>query len=438
MEFISQLSNDQLKQLHSLYKHEWWSSNRTIEETVIWQFVEAACQSLCHSYGYLEIKLPIVEKTKLFKRGIGDVTDIVEKEMYTFEDRNGDSLSLRPEATASCVRAGIEHGLLYNQIQRLWYMGPMFRHERPQKGRYRQFYQWGVEAFGMGAPSVEVELILMVNQLWRQLGIEGLVLQINTLGLAEERMEYRKALQDFLNQHKADLDDDSQRRIGSNPLRVFDSKVEKTQAILSDAPKLMDYLGEDSKQHFATVCRLLDEAGCAYEINSRLVRGLDYYNHTVFEWETDQLGAQATVCAGGRYDGLVEQLGGKATPAVGFSMGLERIVLLLQAMRSWEKPLDVYTIVDSDPICMPYAMKILTAIRSRFPELSVVVDHKGGGFKSQFKRANKSGARFALVFGEKECREGNFSIKPLLDDREQQLVNTDNIEKVVQEFILEK
>ncbi|KJJ58494.1 histidinol dehydrogenase, partial [Vibrio cholerae] len=297
-------------------------------QSPLWQKVEGVVKNVISAYGYSEVRMPIVEMTHLFSRAIGEVTDVVEKEMYTFEDRNGDSLTLRPEGTAGCVRSGIENGLLYNQEQRLWYMGPMFRHERPQKGRYRQFHQCGVEVFGLDGPDVDAELIMMTARLWRELGIAQHVrLELNSIGSLEARANYRTALIDYLEQYQNVLDEDCKRRMYTNPLRVLDSKNPDVQAILGDAPQLSDYLDAESKQHFAGLCELLDAAGIEYTVNQRLVRGLDYYNRTVFEWITESLGSQGTVCGGGRYDGLVEQLGGKPTPAVGFAMGLERLVL---------------------------------------------------------------------------------------------------------------
>jgi len=303
------------------------------DQTPVWQYLEGTVKAVLGRYGYSEIRMPIVEQTDLFKRSIGEVTDIVEKEMYTFEDRNGESLTLRPEGTACCVRAGEEHGLLYNQTQRFWYQGPMFRYEKPQKGRYRQFHQVGVEAFGMAGPDIDAEIILMSAALWRQLGMDDAVtLQLNSLGSNEARATYRRALVEYLSQHVDELDEDSQRRLESNPLRILDSKDEGTRRLLEQAPVLTDYLDPESAADFAQLCTMLDAAGVKYEVNPFLVRGLDYYCKTVFEWVTDKLGAQGTVCAGGRYDGLVKQLGGKPTPAVGFAMGVERLILLLETL----------------------------------------------------------------------------------------------------------
>ncbi|BDU36201.1 histidine--tRNA ligase [Vibrio nigripulchritudo] len=368
------------------------------------------------AYGYSEVRMPIVEMTHLFSRAIGEVTDVVEKEMYTFEDRNGDSLTLRPEGTAGCVRAGIENGLLYNQEQRLWYMGPMFRHERPQKGRYRQFHQCGVEVFGLNGPDVDAELIMLTARLWRELGIDKHVrLELNSIGSLEARANYRTALIAFLEQHIDILDEDCKRRMHTNPLRVLDTKNKDIQAILVDAPQLSDYLDEDSKAHFAGLCELLDAAGIEYQVNQRLVRGLDYYNRTVFEWITESLGAQGTVCGGGRYDGLVEQLGGKATPAVGFAMGLERLVLMLEELELAEtrRAVDVYMVSAGEGTLMA-SMKLAEQLREALPGLRVMTHFGGGNFKKQFKRADKVGAAVALVLGENEVAESTVVLKDLL------------------------
>lgn len=389
-------------------------------DTPLWQWFENKVATLLQRYSYSEIRTPIVEQTDLFRRSIGEVTDIVEKEMYTFEDRNGDSLTLRPEGTASCVRAAEQHGLLYNQIQRLWYKGPMFRHERPQAGRYRQFHQIGVEAFGMATPDIDAELILLSRRLWQELGLEQqVVLQLNTLGSLEDRAKYRAALVEFLNQHRDDLDEDSQRRIERNPLRVLDSKNPQTQEILGDAPELADYLSEESAAHFNQLKALLDAAGLSYEVNPRLVRGLDYYSHTVFEWVTDALGAQGTVCAGGRYDGLVEQLGGRATPAVGFAMGMERLILLLeqQALAINNAP-HVYVVADD-----PQASILLAEqLRTDNPQLRVLTHCGGGSFKSQLRRADRSGAQVALIIGAEEAASNSVTVKPLREHNEQTTV----------------
>lgn len=389
-------------------------------DTPLWQWFENKVATLLQRYSYSEIRTPIVEQTDLFRRSIGEVTDIVEKEMYTFEDRNGDSLTLRPEGTASCVRAAEQHGLLYNQIQRLWYKGPMFRHERPQAGRYRQFHQIGVEAFGMATPDIDAELILLSRRLWQELGLEQqVVLQLNTLGSLEDRAKYRAALVEFLNQHRDDLDEDSQRRIERNPLRVLDSKNPQTQEILGDAPELVDYLSEESAAHFNQLKALLDAAGLSYEVNPRLVRGLDYYSHTVFEWVTDALGAQGTVCAGGRYDGLVEQLGGRATPAVGFAMGMERLILLLeQQTLAINNAPHVYVVADD-----PQASILLAEqLRTDNPQLRVLTHCGGGSFKSQLRRADRSGAQVALIIGADEAASNSVTVKPLREHNEQTTV----------------
>ena len=372
-------------------------------ETALWQRIEGSLKQVLGSYGYSEIRLPIVEQTPLFKRAIGEVTDVVEKEMYTFEDRNGDSLTLRPEGTAGCVRAGIEHGLLYNQEQRLWYVGPMFRHERPQKGRYRQFHQIGAEVFGLQGPDIDAELIMLTARWWRELGISDHVsLELNSIGSLEARANYRDALVAYLEQF-------------TNPLRVLDSKNPDVQALLNDAPALGDYLDEESKTHFAGLCALLDDAGIRYTVNQRLVRGLDYYNRTVFEWVTTSLGSQGTVCAGGRYDGLVEQLGGRATPGVGFAMGLERLVLLVQAVNPEFKAdpvVDIY-LVASGTDTQSAAMRLAEQVRDALPGVKLMTNHGGGNFKKQFARADKWGARIALVVGESEIADGNVVVKDL-------------------------
>ncbi|MCG7563190.1 MULTISPECIES: histidine--tRNA ligase [Pseudoalteromonas] len=391
-------------------------------DTQVWQKVESILRDTVASFGYQEIRFPIVESTELFKRSIGEVTDIVEKEMYTFEDRNGDLLTLRPEGTAVCVRAGNQNGLLYNQEQRLWYMGPMFRHERPQKGRYRQFHQFGVETFGVASADMDAEVILMTARLWQQFGISEFVrLELNSLGSNEARATYRDALIAFLEQHEADLDEDSKRRMHSNPLRVLDSKNPDVQAILVNAPKLSEYLDEESREHFANLCERLDAAGVEYQVNEKLVRGLDYYNRTVFEWVTDSLGAQGTVCAGGRYDGLVEQVGGKATPAVGFAMGMERLVLMLQELErigTLRRNADVFVAAMGEQAGIQ-APVIAQQLRSEIPGLRVLVNAGGGNFKKQLKRADKSDAQVALIFGEDELAEGKVTVKYLREHKEQ-------------------
>ncbi|MFK3875983.1 histidine--tRNA ligase [Pantoea agglomerans] len=393
-------------------------------DTALWQRIEGVLKQTLASYGYSEIRLPLVEQTPLFKRAIGEVTDVVEKEMYTFEDRNGESLTLRPEGTAGCVRAGIEHGLLYNQEQRLWYMGPMFRYERPQKGRYRQFYQIGVEVFGLQGPDIDAELIMLNARWWKALGIsEHVRLELNSIGSLEARAHYRDALVAFLEQHKEVLDEDCKRRMYTNPMRVLDTKNPDIQQLLNDAPQLGDYLDDESREHFSGLCALLDDAGISYTVNQRLVRGLDYYNRTVIEWVTDSLGSQGTVCGGGRYDGLVEQLGGRATPAVGFAMGMERLVLLVQAVNPEFEPtsnVDVYVIA-SGPGVQSAAMQLAEKLRDEAPELRLMTNFGGGNFKKQFARADKWGARVALVLGEDEVKAGQVVIKDLRRGEQQTL-----------------
>ncbi|MFD2179470.1 histidine--tRNA ligase [Veronia pacifica] len=397
-------------------------------QTPLWQKVEIALRDVAGAYGYSEIRMPIVESTHLFCRAIGEVTDVVEKEMYTFDDRNGDSLTLRPEGTAGCVRAGIENGLLYNQEQRLWYMGPMFRHERPQKGRYRQFHQFGVEVFGLNGPDVDAEIIMLTARLWRKLGIEKHVrLELNSIGSPEARANYREALIAFLEQHESVLDDDCKRRMHTNPLRVLDTKNPEIQAVLVDAPKLSEYLDDESKEHFTGLCELLDNVGIEYQVNERLVRGLDYYNRTVFEWITESLGAQGTVCGGGRYDGLVEQLGGKATPGVGFGLGIERLVLMLEELElNQTRPaVDVYVVTMGEGT-LKAGMSMAETLRESVPGLRVMTHFGGGNFKKQFKRADKVGASVALVLGESEVANGEVTFKDLKGG-EQQTISQDEV-----------
>ena len=395
-----------------------------------WQYVEAAVAGILRRYGYQEIRFPILESTDLFKRSIGEVTDIVEKEMYTFDDRNGDSVTLRPEGTACCVRACEENGLLFNQTQRLWYMGPMFRYERPQKGRYRQFHQIGVETFGMDGPDIDAEVLLLSARILRELGAAPFVtLQINSLGDSESRAKYKQALVDYLEIHKDKLDADSQRRLTTNPLRILDSKENATQALLDNAPVLLDYLDETSRVHFEQLKSLLDAGGVNYQINPRLVRGLDYYGKTAFEWVTDKLGSQSTVCAGGRYDNLVEQLGGKATPAVGFGIGLERLVLLLQAVdaipKDLEKITDVYVVAVGD--VLKNAFQLAETLRNELPGLRVINHCGGGNFKNQLKKADKSTADLALILGEDEVAKAVVTVKFLREDLPQQIISLNEI-----------
>jgi histidyl-tRNA synthetase len=384
------------------------------QQTPLWHFLERQIRDVLSGYGYREIRMPLLEMTELFKRSIGEVTDIVEKEMYTFEDRNGDSLTLRPEGTAGCVRAAMENGLLHNQTQRLWYQGPMFRHERPQKGRYRQFHQIGVETFGMAGPDIDAEVILMTARIWRALAIPGLELQLNTLGTQQERAVYRDELVAYFEDHLDQLDEDSRRRLHSNPLRILDSKNPEMRGMLDSAPSLMAHLGEESRTHFDFVCETLRRVGVDFVINPRLVRGLDYYSRTVFEWVTDRLGAQGTVCAGGRYDGLVEQLGGKPVPAVGFAMGLERLVAILEDIdpEGVSEVADVYLVLQGEA-AQTEGLVLAEALRDALPGAEVVCNCGGGGMKAQFKRADRSGARFAVVIGEQELADGTVVLKPL-------------------------
>ena len=385
-------------------------------ESAQWQRLEATVREVLAAYGYGEIRLPLVEKTELFTRSIGEVTDIVEKEMYTFADRNGDSLTLRPEGTAGCARACLEHGLLHHQTQRLWYAGPMFRYEKPQKGRYRQFHQIGVEAYGMAGPDIDAELIALTARLWRRLGIRDVTLQLNSLGSSAARAAYRERLVAYFTARRAELDEDSQRRLTTNPLRILDSKNSALRGVLADAPALLDHLDPEAQTHFDELRALLDAAGIVYEINPRLVRGLDYYSKTVFEWVTDALGAQGTICAGGRYDGLLEQLGGPATPGVGFAMGLERLVALLattdpSAAESAANP-HVYLIRVGDA-AQRDGLALAERLRDQLPELRLRMHCGGGGFKAQFRRADHSGAHYALILGDDEMASGRVALKPL-------------------------
>jgi len=400
------------------------------EQTPLWRYLEDCVARLLDGYGYRQIRMPIVEFTELFKRSIGEVTDIVEKEMYTFDDRNGDSLTLRPEGTASCVRAVQEHGLIGGgQPQKLWYIGPMFRHERPQKGRYRQFHQIGIELFNFEGPDVDAELIILTWRLWGLLGLrEAVQLELNSLGSSDDRARYRDALVEYLSARFEQLDEDSQRRLASNPLRILDSKNPDTQALLVDAPKLADYLSAEAQTHFDGLKARLEAAGVPYVLNPKLVRGLDYYGKTVFEWTTDKLGAQGTVCAGGRYDGLVEQLGGKPTPAVGFAMGVERLILLIETLdkvpAELARTVDVY-VATFGAAAELAALGLSERLRDEVPGLRLVVNAGGGSFKSQLKKADKSGALFALILGEDELAQQIVAVKPLRHDDAQQTVAWD-------------
>ncbi len=406
-------------------------------ESPLWQWIEGQIRQILSSYGYSEVRMPIVESTPLFARAIGEVTDVVSKEMYTFWD-NDEQLTLRPEGTAGCVRAAIEHGWIYNNEQRLWYMGPMFRHERPQKGRYRQFHQAGVEVFGIATPEIDAELIILTARLWKALGIDQHVsLQLNSIGSLEARANYRSALVAFLENHQDLMSEEEKERLVKNPLRILDTKNQALQDVLDGAPKLLDYLDDESREHFAQLCALLDAVGIQYEINPKLVRGLDYYNKTVFEWVTSALGAQGTVCGGGRYDGLVEQLGGHATSGVGFAMGLERLVLLVQEVNKSipvKSAVDIYVVYQGEGTTLA-AFQLAEKLRSELPHLSTMLHCSGGNFKKQFKRADKSGATLALVLGESEVQNNQVVVKHLLGAAEQQTIDVDNlIEHVKAQF----
>ena len=406
-------------------------------ESPLWQWIEGQIRQILSSYGYSEVRMPIVESTPLFARAIGEVTDVVSKEMYTFWD-NDEQLTLRPEGTAGCVRAAIEHGWIYNNEQRLWYMGPMFRHERPQKGRYRQFHQAGVEVFGIATPEIDAELIILTARLWKALGIDKHVsLQLNSIGSLEARANYRSALVAFLENHQDLMSEEEKERLVKNPLRILDTKNQALQDVLDGAPKLLDYLDDESREHFAQLCGLLDAVGIQYEINPKLVRGLDYYNKTVFEWVTSALGAQGTVCGGGRYDGLVEQLGGHATSGVGFAMGLERLVLLVQEVNKSipvKNAVDIYVVYQGESTTLA-AFQLAEKLRSELPHLGTMLHCSGGNFKKQFKRADKSGATLALVLGESEVQNNQVVVKHLLGAAEQQTIDVDNlIEHVKAQF----
>lgn len=404
----------------------------------MWRHIEQNFIDCLSRYGYEEIRFPLVESTQLFKRTLGEVTDIIEKEMYTFDDLNGDSLTLRPEGTAGCVRACLEHGLLYNQQQKLWYMGPMFRHERPQKGRYRQFHQFGVEALGIPGFAIELELISIGLRLWRQLGIsDAVTLQINSLGELSERQAYKTLLIEYLNDHIDALDADSIKRLHRNPLRILDSKNPEMQQLIANAPKLIDNLNEQSLSHFQSVCNGLDVLNIPYVINPTLVRGLDYYGHTVFEWVTDKLGSQATICAGGRYDVLVEQLGGTPTPAAGFAIGIERILLLIQTLNAptkLEKKPSIF-IVATTQAAILRGLALAESIRNTYPEVEIITNTAGGSFKSQFKKADKSGARLALILGEEEIEKQQVGIKDLRNQSEQITLNISHVAQFLQDHL---
>ena len=411
--------------------------NDILPETVAtWRHLEGIVREVIESYGYREIRLPILEKTGLFARSIGEATDVVEKEMYTFTDRDGDSITMRPEATASMVRAGISNGLLHNQRQKLWTDGPMFRHEKPQKGRYRQFHQIDVEALGYAGPDVDAELLFLCARMWQKLGIDKIALELNSLGDPESRKNYREALVEYFSGVKNQLDEDSIRRLEKNPLRILDSKNPDMQEIIAEAPVMLDYLDAASAEHFEQLKSMLDTAGIAYTVNPRLVRGLDYYNRTVFEWVTDALGSQGAVCSGGRYDGLVEKLGGRATPAIGWAMGVERLVMLYEACGG-ETPAndpDVYVVAVGDK-ALALGMEIAEDFRDRLDGIAVEMNLDGGSFKSQMKRADKSGAAYAIVLGEEEVAGRKAGLKPLRSGNEQESVPLAELASTLQERI---
>ncbi len=393
------------------------------EQSYQWQFVEEKLRKVIESYGYQEIRTPLLEKTELFKRSMGEVTDVVEKEMYSFTDLNGDSISLRPEATASCVRAGMQHGKLQQQIQRWWYSGFMFRHEKPQKGRYRQFQQVGVEVFGLQGPDIDIELMLLSWQLWQALGLDNVILEVNSIGNLTERQNYKQDLVKYFEQYKSQLDVDSQRRLYTNPLRILDSKNPEMQTMIAKAPKMLDYLSKQCQQHFVEITTVLTQLKVPYRVNPYLVRGLDYYNQTVFEWLTPDLGSQGTICAGGRYDGLVTQLGGKAVPAIGFALGVDRLIDLIQATQIKFTPpaLHAYWIAIGEQ-AQQQSWSLQQSIRQALPQLRLLNNCNGGNFKTQFKRADKSGALYAIVLAESELEQATVTIKPLRSDEQQQTI----------------
>ncbi len=393
-----------------------------MDETPRWQYLEKTIRQTLNQYGYQEIRLPIVESTELFSRSIGDNTDIVSKEMYTFKDRNDASLTLRPEGTAGCVRAGIEHGFFHNQTQRLWYSGPMFRHERPQKGRQRQFHQIGVEAFGFTGPDIDIEMILLCARIWRRLGINDVALEINSLGTAESRKQYRDTLVSYFSDHRQELDKDSLTRLEQNPLRILDSKNPDMKDLIGAAPSLLDYLDDESHEHFNALKRGLDNAGIPYQVNPKLVRGLDYYGKTVFEWITDRLGAQGTVCAGGRYDGLIEQHGGSVTPAIGFAMGVERLLELVKLDGGEQQLPHVYLILSGEQSTLS-GQTLAEELREKNASLRIIMHCGAGSLKSQFKKADKSGAKLALILGEDEITNDSVTIKFLRQNEPQISVN---------------
>lgn len=408
------------------------------EELVKWQFVESKVKRVMQAYAFQEIRTPIVERTELFQRTIGQDTDVVSKEMYSFNDRKDQSLSLRPEATAGVVRAGIEHGLFYNQTQKLWSMGPMYRYERPQKGRYRQFHQINMEAFGYQGPQIDLEIILMTSRIWKALKVDAIELEINSLGTSTSRQTYRQALVEYFSDHKADLDEDSTKRLESNPMRILDSKNPEMGNLISNAPNITDYLDTESEDHFATLTNSLEQHNISFQLNPRLVRGLDYYTKTVFEWTTDQLGSQATVCGGGRYDDLVKQLGGQDVCAVGCAIGFERLTELVEVLSKKEQNMQpkIYIVAVGDDTEL-HASILAEKIRDANEEYAVEINMDGGSFKQQFRKADKSGSELAIVIGEEEIQQGNLGFKPLMIDQEQTTIKEENIMEEINRFFTE-
>ena len=405
------------------------------EELVKWQFVESQVKQVMNAYAFREIRTPIVERTELFQRTIGESTDVVSKEMYSFKDRKDQSLTLRPEATAGVVRAGIEHGLFYNQTQKLWSMGPMYRYERPQKGRYRQFHQINMEAFGYRGPEIDLEIILMTARIWKALGINSIQLEINSLGTPASRQVYREALVDYFTDHKRSLDEDSMTRLKTNPMRILDSKNPDMKTLILNAPKITDYLDDESKQHFSILLKALESHSVDYKLNPNLVRGLDYYTKTVFEWTSDQLGSQATVCGGGRYDGLVEQLGGKDICGIGCAIGMERLTELVElSVEKAENSQPKIYIVAVGEGAEIHASIMAETIRDENQNYAVEVNMDGGSFKQQFRRADKSGAELAIIVGEQEIEQGTISLKPLKSDGEQKTVKQEELIGQLDEF----
>jgi len=408
------------------------------EELVKWQFVESKVKRVMQAYAFQEIRTPIVERTELFQRTIGQDTDVVSKEMYTFNDRKDQSLSLRPEATAGVVRAGIEHGLFYNQTQKLWSMGPMYRYERPQKGRYRQFHQINMEAFGYQGPQIDLEIILMTSRIWKALKVDAIELEINSLGTSASRQTYRQVLVEYFSDHKSDLDEDSTKRLASNPMRILDSKNPEMDHLISNAPIITDYIDTESKDHFATLTNSLEHHNISFQLNPRLVRGLDYYTKTVFEWTTDQLGSQATVCGGGRYDDLVKQLGGQNICAVGCAIGFERLTELVEVSSKKEQNMQpkIYIVAVGDDTEL-HASLLAEKIRDASEEYAVEINMDGGSFKQQFRKADKSGSELAIVVGEEEIQQGNLGFKPLMIDQEQTTIKEENLMEEINRFFIE-